>query len=68
MDLRTPIGVLFSLLGVLLAAHGWWTRQLVLDINVNLLWGFVLLAFGVAMLALGYYAKPKTKAEHGEAR
>jgi hypothetical protein len=55
MDIRLPIGILFSLLGLILAAYGFLgdpSRQF-LDVNINLTWGIVLLAFGLVMLLLG---------------
>jgi len=54
LDLRLPIGLLFSLLGVLLLGFGAVSDpaiyQASLGINVNLWWGVVLLAFGGVML------------------
>lgn len=53
-DLRLPIGALFTLYGVLLALYGafgdkgQYARSL--GLNVNLIWGLVLLAFGLSML------------------
>jgi multisubunit Na+/H+ antiporter MnhG subunit len=57
IDIRLPIGILFSLLGVILAAYGILGdpsqyRQS-LDVNINLAWGTVLLVFGVVMWLLG---------------
>ena len=51
-DLRLPIGLLFAVFGVILAADGLIAHRLVLDINVNLWWGLVMLVFGGVMLAL----------------
>jgi hypothetical protein len=57
LDIRLPIGLLFAILGALLAAYGLGSGAAVyrrsLGINVNLWWGLVLLAFGALMLALG---------------
>jgi hypothetical protein len=57
IDIRLPIGILFSLLGLVLAAYGTLagpSRYLQsLGMNINLIWGIVLLAFGLIMLALG---------------
>jgi uncharacterized membrane protein YidH (DUF202 family) len=57
LDIRWPIGIMFSLLGLLLVVFGAATNsdtamysQTSLGINVNLIWGVVLLVFGVAML------------------
>jgi hypothetical protein len=57
IDIRLPIGILFSLLGLILAAYGFFGdasryRQS-LDVNINLVWGIVLFAFGFFMLLLG---------------
>jgi hypothetical protein len=57
LDIRTPIGLMFSIVGVLLAGYGLVSDPAIyarsLGLNVNLWWGVVLLAFGAAMLALG---------------
>jgi multisubunit Na+/H+ antiporter MnhG subunit len=58
LDIRTPIGLMFSIFGVLLAGYGLVTRgsdmyQRSLGYNINLEWGAVLLVFGVVMLWLG---------------
>lgn len=57
LDIRTPIGLMFSVLGLVLVSFGLFgSREIYsksLGINVNLWWGFVLLAFGVMMLTLG---------------
>ena len=52
LDIRWPIGLMFSLIGVLLTGYGLLKRSasISLDININLVWGVVLLVFGVAML------------------
>ena len=65
LDIRLPIGLLFSLIGILLASFGLLGRQDIygrsLGYNVNLYWGIVLLVFGLVMLALGYRgSKSKT--------
>ena len=57
LDIRLPIGGLFTLLGLLLAGYGWVSNpdlyQHPLGINVNLRWGLVMLAFGIVMIMLG---------------
>lgn len=52
LDIRWPIGLMFTLIGVLLAGFGGLNRSgsLSLGININLVWGVVLLVFGGAML------------------
>jgi multisubunit Na+/H+ antiporter MnhG subunit len=57
-DLRFPIGLLFSFYGALLAIFGLCSNAQIyersLNININLVWGIVLLVFGLAMLALAW--------------
>jgi hypothetical protein len=69
LDIRWPIGIMFSLVGVLLAVFGAATGSDVemyrhsLGININLIWGAVLLVFGVGMLwgaILGRNKPPKS--------
>lgn len=52
LDLRLPLGSLFATLGVVLATYGWLEGGTVQAINVNLVWGLVLGAFGAGVLAL----------------
>jgi hypothetical protein len=56
LDLRLPIGLMFSIIGVLLTVFGLISDDAIyarsLGINVNLWWGLVLLAFGMVMLGL----------------
>jgi hypothetical protein len=57
LDIRLPIGALFTLLGLLLTAWGVmgdaadYRRSL--GHNVNLWWGLVVLAFGLLFLWMG---------------
>ena len=54
LDLRLPIGLMFSIFGVILAGFGLFSDASLyarsLGINVNLWWGVVLLLFGIVML------------------
>ena len=56
LDIRLPIGLLFSLLGIILAAYGVVADAEIyrrsLGFNVNLVWGIVLLVFGALLLFL----------------
>ena len=56
LDLRLPMGLMFTAFGALLTGFGLVSDaalyQRSLGINVNLWWGLVLLAFGLAMLGL----------------
>jgi hypothetical protein len=62
LDIRTPIGLMFAIFGLLLAGYGLVTSgspiyERSLGFNVNLEWGAVLLAFGGVMLWLGRRAR-----------
>ncbi len=63
LDIRTPIGAMFSILGAILVVYGFATAgdadfyRHSLGLNVNLWWGLVLLAFGLVMLWLGRSGK-----------
>jgi hypothetical protein len=52
LDIRWPIGLMFTLIGALLAVFGLTkgSESMSLGININLVWGAVLLVFGVLML------------------
>ncbi|HYG25058.1 MAG TPA: hypothetical protein VEH04_20010 [Verrucomicrobiae bacterium] len=58
LDLRWPIGLMFTLIGALLTINGMLTGsnpevlQRSLGININLIWGIILLLFGALMLFL----------------
>ena len=56
-DLRLPIGIMFSLFGAILTIFGAVSNKAIyeehsLGININLIWGIVLLVFGLFMLFL----------------
>ena len=63
LDIRWPIGLMFSLIGALLTGYGAMTAsdtemyKRSLDINVDLRWGLVLLVFGLIMLILAWRGK-----------
>ncbi len=53
LDIRWPIGLMFTLIGILLAINGAVVKSdhaISLGININLMWGIILLVFGVLML------------------
>lgn len=52
LDIRWPIGLMFTLIGALLTGYGAFdqTGSVSLGININLIWGVVLLVFGILML------------------
>ena len=57
LDIRLPIGLLFSIFGVLLIGYGVLGDESIyarsLDVNINLWWGIVMLGFGLVMFVLG---------------
>lgn len=61
LDLRLPIGLMFSIFGLLLLGFGLLSDAAIyqrsLGINVNLWWGVVLLAFGLVMLGFALKAR-----------
>ena len=60
LDIRWPIGLMFSLVGAMLVIYGVRTGsdaevyRRSLDININLRWGLVLLVFGASMLRVAW--------------
>ena len=60
LDIRWPIGLMFSLVGALMVIYGILTGsdaeiyKKSLDINVNLYWGLLLVVFGGTMLTLAW--------------
>ena len=67
LDIRLPIGMMFTLLGLLLGGYGLATGsdaalyKSSLGINVNLWWGLVLLAFGGVMLFFALLSRARRK-------
>ncbi|MEI8225190.1 MAG: hypothetical protein WCG82_04620 [Bacteroidota bacterium] len=65
VDIRIPIGLMFTIIGILISVFGFVTKsnaemyQKSLDINVNLIMGVLMLVFGLIML---YFAIRKKKA------
>lgn len=63
LDIRWPIGLMFSLVGLLMTIFGFATKgdaemyHRSLDININLIWGIILLLFGGFMLAMAMLNK-----------
>jgi intracellular septation protein A len=56
LDIRLPIGLMFTLIGLLLSGAGLTTSESALKrslgININLYWGIFLIVFGVFMLVM----------------
>ena len=61
LDIRWPIGLMFSLIGAMLAITGLvnGAQPCALNLNINLWWGIILLVFGALML-LGASSSRKT--------
>jgi LPXTG-motif cell wall-anchored protein len=64
VDIRIPIGLMFSILGLLITFYGMITfsdaemYQRSMGINVNIVMGIIMLIFGLAML---FFARRKKK-------
>jgi hypothetical protein len=63
VDIRIPIGLMFSILGVLITIFGFVTManaemyQKSLNINVNIIMGILMFVFGVIMLFFAFKKK-----------
>ena len=72
LDIRWPIGLMFSLLGVMLVVYGLVTGsdtelyRRSLGSNVNLYWGLVLLVFGGFMLTFAWRDSRKAAETQGK--
>ena len=63
LDVRIPIGLLFLVVGAILAVFGLVSDPVIYEThslghNINLGWGLVQLVFGAVMLALAYRGRP----------
>ena len=65
LDVRVPVGLMFATMGALLAAYGAAGDQSIyarsLGININLIWGVVLLAAAACLLALSVREKMRSR-------
>jgi LPXTG-motif cell wall-anchored protein len=65
VDIRIPIGLMFTILGVMITIFGFSTMsnadmyQRSLGVNVNIIMGIIMLIFGLIML---FFARKKKKA------
>ena len=65
LDIKIPIGLMFSIFGLLLSIHGLLTNGdeiyiiKSLGYNINLWSGITMLAFGMLMLFLAYLTRKK---------
>lgn len=71
LDIRWPIGLMFSLIGIILVLYGLATSSNVelyqrsLGINVDLYWGLLLVVFGGWMLSMAWRGSQKKPDETG---
>jgi len=67
IDIKLPIGLMFSIFGVMLSLYGLFTNgntelySRSLGVNINLWCGLGMLIFGVLMLVLTWRSKKKTE-------
>lgn len=65
LDIRTPLGVMFDILGLLLTGFHLVSDPAIyqrsLGIRIDLWWGLVLLLFGAVMLWLGWRGAGRTR-------
>ena len=70
LDLRYPMGMMFALVGAILAIYGVVTNSSGMEekgmyqvhslgLNINLIWGLVLFCFGLLMLGMARWAATK---------
>ena len=65
LDIKIPIGLLFTIIGLLLCVYGFVTNgdtalyEKSLHININLWSGLLMLVFGVIMLIFSKWKKPE---------
>jgi multisubunit Na+/H+ antiporter MnhG subunit len=65
LDVRVPIGVMFAIIGMIVALFGLVSDKDIysrsLNVNINLWWGLVMLAFGSFMLIMARRSSHSTK-------
>jgi hypothetical protein len=73
LDIRWPLGLLFLITGGMMAIYGALTHgsaiyEKSLGMDINLIWGLVLLGFGMVMLLLAWTAsrRPPSDATSGD--
>jgi hypothetical protein len=65
MDIRVPMGLMFAIIGAVIAVYGMITNGQPmyethsLGVNINLWWGLFMFLFGAVMLLLAYVARDK---------
>ena len=65
LDVRLPVGLMFATIGALLTGYGVAGDQSIyarsLGINVNLIWGLVMMAAGVCFLLLSAHERKRSR-------
>jgi membrane-bound ClpP family serine protease len=66
LDIRLPIGGMFTILGAILVVFGLFSDPRIyeehsLGININFGWGCLMLAFGLFMLMMAWRAQRRSK-------
>ena len=60
LDVRLPIGIMFTLFGAIIAIYGLASDPAIyqrsLDININLWWGLIMFVFGASFLLTAWQA------------
>ena len=75
LDLRIPMGLMFTIVGGIMTVFGFFTRGDVMyeksaGMDINLIWGTIMLLFGAIMLLLGRRAQklPPAPQQEGTTR
>ena len=75
LDLRIPMGLMFTIVGGIMTVFGFCTRGDVMyeksaGMDINLIWGTIMLLFGAIMLLLGRRAQklPPASQQEGTTR
>jgi uncharacterized protein YhhL (DUF1145 family) len=71
LDLRIPMGLMFTITGAIMSVFGFFTRGSVMyeksaGMDINLIWGAVMLIFGLTMLLLGRRAQKQPPSPQAE--
>jgi H+/Cl- antiporter ClcA len=72
IDIKLPIGLMFSILGAVLAIYGFITKtnpdiyHKSLDININLWTGAIMLVFGIFMILASVFQRKEDEGKKAE--
>lgn len=66
LDLRIPMGLMFTIVGAILTLYGILTHGSAIyersaGMDINLIWGLVMLVFGLTMFLMGRYSDTHPK-------